>query len=53
MGEAGYIFDLENILHRQYKIYKHRPENKFAGHTECYNIKLPIEEIIKLGCQKE
>lgn len=45
-GEAGYIYDLENELHRQYKKYKYKPNNWFAGYTECYNLFLPIEEII-------
>lgn len=32
-GEAGYIYDLENDLHRKYKSYKYKPLNWFAGHT--------------------
>lgn len=47
-GEAGYVYDLENELHRQYKSYKYRPNNWFAGHTECYVLDLPIKEIIEL-----
>ena len=43
---------IENHLHSQYKIYKYRPNNKFPGHTECYNMNLPINEIIELECQK-
>jgi len=46
-GEAGFIYDLENELHRQYKSHKYRPEEWFAGYTECYKISLPIEEIVK------
>ena len=54
-GEAGYIYDLENELHRTYKEYKYRPINWFAGYTECYKVSLPIEEILNLNniCQKE
>lgn len=50
-GEAGYIYDLENDLHRKYKSYKYKPLNWFAGHTECYITDLPIQEIINLGCR--
>ena len=46
-GKAGFVYDLENELHRQYKPYKYRPNEWFAGYTECYKIDLPIEEIIK------
>lgn len=52
-GEAGYIFDLEIELHRKYKSYRHSPDKWFAGHTECYNLELPIQEIIDLECQIE
>lgn len=48
-GEASYIFDLENELHRQYRPYKHRPKEWFAGYTECYSMMLPIEEIKALN----
>ena len=50
-GEAGYIYDLENDLHKKYKSYKYKPLNWFAGHTECYITDLPIQEIINLGCR--
>lgn len=46
-GKAGFVYDLENELHRQYKPYKYQPNEWFAGYTECYKIDLPIEEIIK------
>jgi Zn finger protein HypA/HybF involved in hydrogenase expression len=45
-GEAGYIFDLEIELHKKYKLYKYEPSKTFGGHTECYNLDLPIDEII-------
>jgi hypothetical protein len=48
IGEAGYVYDLENTLQREYKTYKHRPKKWFAGHTECFNTDLPIDEIIAL-----
>ena len=47
-GDAGYIYDLENELHRKYKFYKYKPEMWFAGYTECYKITLPTQEIIDL-----
>lgn len=47
-GEAGYIYDLENILHKLYKPYKYKPKKWFAGHTECFSIELPTDEIINL-----
>jgi Zn finger protein HypA/HybF involved in hydrogenase expression len=48
-GDSGYIYDLENELHRKYKAFKYNPNNKFAGYTECYDLTLPTEEIINLG----
>lgn len=47
IGEAGYIYDLENELHRKYKEFKYKPENWFAGHTECFNINLPIKNVFE------
>jgi len=47
-GDAGYIYDLENKLHKKYKEFKYNPLQWFAGYTECYTTELPIEEIINL-----
>lgn len=44
-GEAGYVYDLEIELQKKYKDYKYRPQKWFAGYTECFTTKLPIEEI--------
>jgi len=44
--EAGYIFDLEIKLHKKYKEYSYKPSKTFGGHTECYRLDLPIDEII-------
>ena len=44
-GEAGYVYDLEIELHRKYKSYKYRPNEWFAGHTECFTTQLPIDSI--------
>lgn len=46
--ESDIIFDLEIKLHKKYKEYKYKPSKMFAGYTECYNLNLPIEEIINL-----
>ena len=43
--ETGFIYDLGNELHKKYNKYKYKPLNSFAGHTECYTLDLPIEEI--------
>jgi hypothetical protein len=51
-GEAGYIYDLENELHRKYKSYRYKPEIWFAGYTECYKTTLPTQEIINLGNER-
>lgn len=37
-GEAGYIYDLENILLRASKNLKYIPKIDFAGKTECRSI---------------
>jgi Zn ribbon nucleic-acid-binding protein len=44
--EAEYIFDLEIALHKKYKPYSYHPSKTFGGYTECYNLDLPIDEII-------
>jgi hypothetical protein len=44
-GEAGYVYDLEVELQRKYKSYKYKPKEWFAGHTECFNMELPINKI--------
>ena len=44
-GEAGYIYDLEVNLHKKYRDYKYKPGFWFAGHTECYTEKLPVDKV--------
>ena len=39
-SEAGFIYDLENTLHRMLKPHKYEPNIKFEGHTECFS-KIP------------
>lgn len=45
-SESGDIFDLEIKLHNKYYSYKYYPKIVFAGHTECYRLDLPIQEIV-------
>lgn len=45
--DAGCVWDLEKELHKKYKSYKYVPIINFQGYTECFNISLPIEEIIE------
>lgn len=48
VSDALTISDLETSLHIKYGKYNYIPKDKFGGYTECYNLKLPIEEIIKI-----
>jgi hypothetical protein len=45
-GSADKIWDLEEKLHKKYKSYKHKVKIIFDGYSECYNLKLPINEVI-------
>lgn len=36
----------ENILHNKYKYLSYTPNFNFEGQTECFNLDLPIKEII-------
>ena len=45
---AENIWDLEEELHKKYKEFSQRPKIWFSGYTECYNLDLPIQEIINL-----
>lgn len=33
---AGYVYDLEQRLHRQFAYLSYTPSFYFSGHTECY-----------------
>ena len=37
---------VEQELHKKYKMFKYKPLMEFKGHTECFTIELPVEEII-------
>ena len=47
-GNAGEIWDLEESLHIKFKKYSYKPNLFFSGFSECYNLSLPIQEIIKI-----
>jgi cytochrome c2 len=47
-GEASYIWDLEEMSHKKFKEYSYKPNKFFSGFSECYNLSLPIHEIIKI-----
>lgn len=43
------LYDAANIESKiisNYKEFRHYPLQKFSGHTECFNLNLPIDEII-------
>lgn len=47
-GEAGYIYDLENRLHRLLTKISYKPLIEFGGHTECFtHITKPVERLLK------
>lgn len=46
-GSAKHIWNLEKQLHKEHKEFKNKPQIKFAGYTECFNIDIKdkIKEI--------
>lgn len=46
-GSPSDVFEAERQLHEKYKKYKYLPSTKFSGHTECYDLNLPITTIIE------
>ena len=46
ISKAENIWDLEINFHNKYKNYKYKPSIKFGGVYECYEIELPINEIV-------
>jgi len=46
-GSADKIWDLEEKLHKKYKKYKYKVKILFDGYSECYNLNLPIEEVLR------
>lgn len=45
IGNPIIIFDMEHIVHRNFKPYKYEPKIFFHGHTECFDIKIKDEAI--------
>jgi len=44
--DAGCTWDVEKELHKKYKALQYYPNIRFQGYTECFNMELPIEDII-------
>ena len=47
-GSLYEVFCLEQMLHRKYAHDKFKPEHKFGGHTECFNIDSKILDEFKI-----
>jgi predicted nucleic acid-binding Zn-ribbon protein len=45
--DARCVWDLEKEHHKRYKGCKHIPKINFQGYTECFDLSLPIIEIIE------
>lgn len=45
--DAGVAWDVEKLLHKDFKEYSYTPTNKFGGSTECFDISIQ-DEVIKL-----
>lgn len=48
--DAGVAWDVELMLHREFKADKYSPNIGFAGQTECFNISIKDEAIKLLQC---
>lgn len=48
-SSAEEIWDLEELLHIKYKEHSYKSNKWFVGFSECYNLELPVDEIIKLN----
>ncbi len=40
------IWNLEKALHKKYRDCKYKPKIKFGGYSECFNLDLPLNEIL-------
>lgn len=47
IGEAEWLWDLEKLLHREYKLHKYLPEKEFGGRYECFS-HIDLDEYTKL-----
>lgn len=48
--DAGVAWDVEKMLHREFKQYSYTPNNKFGGSTECFDLSIKDEVIKLLKC---
>lgn len=46
-GSSSFIYDFENVIHREIKSFSYRPKIKFGGYTECFKSNNDIISIIK------
>ena len=46
-GNAGEIWDLEELTHIKFKDYSYKPNKFFSGFSECYTMELPTQQIIE------
>lgn len=47
LGDAEWLWDLEKLLHREYKLHKYLPEKEFGGRYECFS-HIDLDEYTKL-----
>lgn len=48
--DAGVAWDVERLLHSEFKGLSYKPRNNFAGSTECFDLSIKDEVIKLLGC---
>ena len=46
-SSGGHVFDLERLLHREFRENKYSPNTKFQGYNECF-LNVNIVEVDKL-----
>ena len=48
--DAGVAWDVERLLHNEFKRSSYKPRNNFAGSTECFDVSIQDEVIKLLKC---
>lgn len=48
--DSGVAWDVEKMLHREFKEYSHKPKVSFKGDTECFDTSIKDEAIKLLQC---
>lgn len=48
--DAGVAWDVERLLHKEFKGLSYKPRNNFAGSTECFDLRIKDEVIKLLKC---